>query len=179
MTLENLSFGGFQVAVLIGFLVISVCLVGVFWAIARHSRQNVDFGEVTDTGYMLRRYWLIFLAVLLGTGLILSLSFMPYGAAAGPTEKARIDGYQFNWTVDPAGTKAGTTVEFTVTSKDVNHGVGFYNPDGVLIGNVQAMPGFENVVSVEFDQPGTYTLACLEYCGLGHHRMVREFEVIP
>lgn len=179
MTLENLSFGSFQIAVLIGFMIITVCLVGVFWAIARHSRQNVDFGEVTDTGYMLRRYWLTFLAILLGTGLILSLSFMPYGAAAGPTEQAKIDGYQFNWTVSPAKTKAGTTVEFTVTSKDVNHGVGFYDPDGVLIGNVQAMPGFENVVSIEFDEPGTYTLACLEYCGLGHHRMIRQFEVTP
>lgn len=179
MTLKDLSFGDFQIAVLIGFLVISVCLVGVFWAVARHSNRNVEYAEVVDTGYMLRRYWLIFLCIFLGTGLILSLSFMPYGTAAGPTEQAKIDGYQFNWTVSPAKTKVGTTVDFSVTSKDVNHGVGFYDPDGVLIGNVQAMPGYENVVSITFDKPGKYTIACLEYCGLGHHKMVREFEVTP
>lgn len=179
MTLKNLTFGDFQIAVLVGFLVITVCLVGVFVAVARHSRQNVDFAEVTDTGYILRRYWLIFLAIFLGTGLILSLSFMPYGKASGPTEQAKIDGYQFNWTVSPAKTKAGTTVEFSATSKDVNHGVGIYDPDGVLIGNVQAMPGYTNVLTMTFDKPGIYTIACLEYCGLGHHKMVREFEVTP
>lgn len=179
MTLKNLSFGDFQIAVLIGFLVVSVCLVWVFWMVARKSRENIAYEQVSDTGYMLRRYWLVFLAIFLGTGLILSLSFMPYGSAASPTEDVKIDGYQFNWTVSPAKVKAGTEVAFHATSKDVNHGVGLYDPDGVLIGNVQAMPGFTNVMNIRLDEPGKYTLACLEYCGLGHHVMVREFEVTP
>jgi cytochrome c oxidase subunit 2 len=29
-----------------------------------------------------------------------------------------------------------------------------------------------------FDQPGTYTVQCLEYCGLGHAPMKATFEVV-
>ncbi len=175
----DLSFGGFQVAVLIGFLVISGCLVAIFSAVAVKSRRNVDFAEVTDTGYRLRRFWLAFLGVLLGTGLVLSIAFMPYGEGAGPTTRVKVSGYQFNWTVSPDSVPAGTLVDFDVTSSDVNHGLGLYDPGGVLIGNVQAMPEYHNQLSLRLDEPGTYTFSCLEYCGLDHHRMIRQFEVTP
>lgn len=175
----ELSFGGFQVAVLIGFIVISVCLIGIFSGVALRSRRNVDFAVVTDTGYRLRRAWLAFLLVLLGTGLVLSIAFMPYGQGAGPTETVKVSGYQFNWTVSPDQVKAGTIVDFEVTSNDVNHGLGLYDPGGVLIGNVQAMPDYDNKLSLRLDEPGTYVFSCLEYCGLDHHRMIREFEVLP
>lgn len=175
----DLSFGGFQIAVLIGFLVVSGCLVVIFSAVARTSRRNVKYETVVDTGYRLRRGWLVFLAVLLGTGLILSLSFLPYGESAGPTERVKVTAYQFNWSVSPEKVRAGTLVDFEVTSSDVNHGLGLYDPDGVLIGNVQAMPDFENVMSLRLDKPGTYVFGCLEYCGLRHHMMLREFEVTP
>lgn len=175
----DLSFGSFQIAVLIGFLFITVCLIGIFAAVARNSRRNVEYGTVVDTGYRLRRVWLAFLVVMLGTGLILSLSFMPYGEDAGPTEQVKVDAYQFNWSVSPAKVKAGTKVDFEVTSSDVNHGLGLYDPGGVLIGNVQAMPEYTNVMSLRLEEPGTYTFGCLEYCGLQHHMMLREFEVTP
>ena len=29
------------------------------------------------------------------------------------------------------------------------------------------------------DEPGTYRILCLEYCGVGHHRMVAQLEVVP
>lgn len=173
----HVSFGGFQVAVLIGFLVISACLVAIFVGVAIQARRNVAYEVVTDTGYRLRRYWLAFLLVLLGTGLTLSLVFMPYGTSAGPRATVEVTGYQFNWTVTPDQVPAGTVVEFDVTSSDVNHGVGLYNPRGELIGVVQAMPEYHNKMELRLDDPGTYVLGCLEYCGLNHHRMHREFEV--
>lgn len=175
----DLSFGSFQIAVLIGFLFISTCLIGIFVGVARNSRRNVEFEVVTDTGYRLRRAWLALLVVVLGTGLILSLSFLPYGESAGPTERVKVTAYQFNWSVSPEQVPAGTIVDFEVTSSDVNHGLGLYDPDGVLIGNVQAMPEYTNVMSLRLDKPGTYVFGCLEYCGLQHHMMLREFEVTP
>ena len=173
----NLSFGPLQMAVLGGFLILSVVIVAVFLVVVGHSRQDVEYGDVTKTGYRLRKWWLVLLIVILGIGLIASLSNTPYGRGAEPTHTVKISGYQFNWTVSPNTVPAGSRVEFEVTAKDVNHGVGFYDPYGVLIGNIQAMPGRTNRVRMTLNTPGTYTFACLEFCGVGHHRMVRTFEV--
>ena len=41
----------------------------------------------------------------------------------------------------------------------------------------QAMPGYMNRLRVTFDQPGTYTVLCLEFCGMSHHRMRGVVEV--
>ena len=42
-------------------------------------------------------------------------------------------------------------MRFDVTSVDVNHGFGVYDPNGRLIGSVQAMPGYTN--ELELDLP--------------------------
>lgn len=175
----ELSFGGFQIAVLVAFVVITICLVSIFAAVATQARRNVTYERVSDTGYRLRRYWFGFLTVLLGSGLVISVGFLPYGESAGPKTEVEVTGYQFNWTVTPAEVPAGTTAIFNVTSSDVNHGLGLYDPKGRLIGNVQAMPDYHNQVEFKLDEPGTYVISCLEYCGLNHHRMIREFEVTP
>jgi cytochrome c oxidase subunit 2 len=41
------------------------------------------------------------------------------------------------------------------------------------------MPGYHNKLTVTFEKAGRYTIACLEYCGLNHHKMIHEFEVLP
>lgn len=175
----DLSFGGFQVAVLVGFLVISAFLVAIFTAVAIQARRNVAYETVSDTGYRLRTFWLAFLIVFLGTALVISIGYLPYGESAGPKTEVKVVGYQFNWTVTPDQVPAGTTVAFDVTASDVNHGLGLYNPKGELIGNVQAMPDYHNKLEMKLDDPGTYVFGCLEYCGLDHHRMIRKFEVTP
>jgi cytochrome c oxidase subunit 2 len=65
----------------------------------------------------------------------------------------------------------GQTIEFRVTTLDVNHGFSLYSPDGRLVAQTQAMPGYMNRLRVRFDEPGTYTVLCLEFCGMSHHRM--------
>lgn len=69
------------------------------------------------------------------------------------------------------------TVEFRVTSSDVNHGFGIYNAAGTLLTQVQAMPGYTNRLLYTFHQPGLYSILCLEYCGVGHQVMVSQFKV--
>ena len=71
----------------------------------------------------------------------------------------------------------GALVEFRVTSLDVNHGFSIYDPDGLLLGQVQAMPGYVNRLRFRFSKPGTYTTLCLEYCGNSHHTMKGAFTV--
>ena len=66
---------------------------------------------------------------------------------------------------------AGSLIEFRVSSFDVNHSIGVYDPDGVLIGQIQGMPGYISRFRLRFEQPGRYDLLCLELCGMGHVRM--------
>ncbi|CAF0701745.1 hypothetical protein MPNT_410011 [Candidatus Methylacidithermus pantelleriae] len=57
-------------------------------------------------------------------------------------------------------------VEFLVRAADVNHGFGLYDPDGRLVAEVQAMPGYTNRLTYVFKKPGTYKVLCLEFCGV-------------
>lgn len=87
-------------------------------------------------------------------------------------------GRQWSWQMTPATVKAGSPVEFRVTSDDVNHGFALYAPDGRIVTQTQAMPGFTNKLLYTFTTPGTYTVQCLEYCGLGHAPMKTTLEVV-
>lgn len=89
----------------------------------------------------------------------------------------KVVGHQWFWQVQPSTIPAGQTVEFQVTSADVNHGFAIYGPDGRIVAQTQSMPGYTNTLRHTFDQPGTYTLQCLEFCGLGHAPMTAEFKV--
>jgi cytochrome c oxidase subunit II len=73
------------------------------------------------------------------------------------------------WSWDPAVVEvpAGADVTFEVTSTDVVHGMRV--PHTNL--NAMVIPGQITEVEINFDEPGTYTLLCHEYCGIGHHRM--------
>jgi hypothetical protein len=82
----------------------------------------------------------------------------------------------FSPTVTVAG---GMPVEFRVTTLDVNHGFSLYAPDGHLVAQTQAMPGYMNRLRITFDQPGTYTVLCLEFCGMSHSRATSGRVKIP
>jgi cytochrome c oxidase subunit 2 len=86
-------------------------------------------------------------------------------------------GHQWTWDVSQTHLKVGEPVEFRVTASDVNHGFAIYAPDGRIVIQTQAMPGFTNKILYTFQTPGTYRIMCLEYCGVAHHGMTAELEV--
>jgi cytochrome c oxidase subunit 2 len=106
-----------------------------------------------------------------------SFFLLPYASGGGDTRTVKVSGGQFYWTIDPAVLPAHREVRFDVTSVDVNHGFGVYDPKGRLIGSVQAMPGYTNELELTFDDTGEYRIRCFEYCGLSHHNMVASFRV--
>ncbi len=171
------TFGEPQTAIAIVFAAITVLLAATFAIVARQSRADVPLESVRTTAYAVRRFWLAFLVVLLGAALAVSLFFLPYSSGAKPTITVHVTGGQFYWSMSPDRFSAGTTVDFDVTSADVNHGFGVYAPSGHMIGSVQAMPGYHNQLELTLDEPGTYLVSCLEFCGVDHHKMSREFEV--
>jgi cytochrome c oxidase subunit 2 len=175
----SLEYGGTQVVVLIAFALIVLGFVAVFLLAAAASTFDLEFERVRRAGYAVRKPWLIFLVVTLALALALAALWLPYASGARADEDVRVVGGQFYWSLSKAEFEQGERVRFAVTSADVNHGFGLYDPDGRLIGSVQAMPGYTNRLSITLEKAGTYTIACFEFCGLDHHTMIREFEVRP
>jgi len=153
-------------------------LAAVFVTVALTARRtSVPFDQVTGTGYRVRRIWFgILIVVALGT-LAATLPHVPYpgvrsGRTAGTPMDVQVVASQWSWEITPSKLPAGRPIRFRVTSKDVNHDFGIFDSHEHIVGMVQAMPGFTNVLYLTFDRAGTYQIRCLELCGLFHHAMV-------
>src|SRR5262245_51274190 len=174
------------------FVASSILIVAVFGAVAGST------GNVRKFDYArANRFRLLFfgsLAVVLLTFGAITLPRLPYSTEARtPDRVVHAVGKQYAWSLtDGAGPTLetwdrdfsptvtialGAPVEFRVTTLDVNHGFSLYAPDGHLVAQTQAMPGYMNRLRLTFDQPGTYSVLCLEFCGMSHHRMRGVVEV--
>ncbi len=162
-------------------LVVVLIIGAIFVRVVLLSRTAQEHGPVQSTAARVRS-WLFWGLVVLGVIVAaFSLRGLPHLAAraGGEVQVVNVTGYQWYWDMDEYVVTAGEPVDFRVTSGDVNHGFGIYDPDLRLVAQVQAMPGYVNVLRHTFDQPGIYQIMCLEYCGLAHHDMVEpEFEVV-
>jgi cytochrome c oxidase subunit II len=176
----SLHYGEPQVAFGIVFAVLAVVFAAVFVGVALSSRNDVAYERVQRAGYWLRRRWL---ALLLTVGVaVLALTFfdLPYASGSGSHRTlVKVTGVQFFWSIVPNRVRAGTPIRFDVTSADVNHGFGVYDPHGHLVGSVQAMPGYHNELDLTLTTAGTYRIRCLEFCGLDHAVMQGSFTVLP
>ena len=113
---------------------------------------------------------------------VVSLRAFPYfrfrsHSIGAPAVTVQVQASQWSWTLSRSDLPSGVPVEFAVTSQDVNHGLAIYAPDGRLLTQVQAMPGYTNRLVYRFARPGSYTIRCLEYCGVFHHIMLATLTV--
>lgn len=159
---------------------IGLVALAFIFVIAR-SGKPADPEPVQKSAYAIRRWWFLAL-LLLGVGVAYaSLQPFPIGDQHAQSKTAQVVaavGRQWSWELKPGRVEAGTPVEFDVTSLDVNHGFAIYGPNDRIVTQVQAMPGFTNRLLYTFTDPGKYRVMCLEYCGIAHHGMVTEFEVV-
>jgi cytochrome c oxidase subunit 2 len=169
-----------QATVWIVTVVLVVAMAAVFVFVAMRSGDRVEYSAVQPRAYRIRTvfFWLL---IVVGVPLtIYTLRDLPYGAAArlsGDVQVVDVIGFQWYWEVSADEVTAGRPVEFRVTSGDVNHGLGIYDASLQLVAQVQAMPGYTNRLVHTFSEPGVYTIACLEYCGLVHYDMTQELRV--
>jgi cytochrome c oxidase subunit 2 len=175
----SLEYGATQVIALVAFVVLALGFAGVFVLVAVAATFDVELERVRKAAYALRKPWLLFLVVTLALALGVASFWLPYAKGAPADRTVTVVGGQFYWSLSETELRRGERVRFEVTSADVNHGFGLYDPGGRLIGSVQAMPGYVNRLSVTLERAGTYTIACFEFCGLDHHVMIRELEVLP
>ncbi len=161
----------YAIAVVLGSI---VCI-----AIWRSTTRPLD-EDRSGTWSRRETAWLGVVVVALFALLLGTIFYVPYGETAGANKQVvRVVGVQYAWAVDaPAGIRTGVPVEFRVTSTDVNHGFGVYDPGGALILQGQVIPGRIQRLVHTFDEPGVYRVLCLEFCGAKHHEMVTSFEVL-
>lgn len=161
-------------------VVLVVAMAAVFGFVATRSGDRVEYSAVQPRAYRIRAafFWLL---IVVGVPLtIYTLRDLPYTAAArlaGDVQVVDVTGYQWYWEVSADEVRVGQPVEFRVTSGDVNHGLGIYDPSLRLVAQVQAMPGYINRLVHTFSETGVYRIACLEYCGLVHYDMIQELTV--
>ena len=170
-----------------GLVLWALGALGVLWTAAwafvlLRSRGGPAFEAIEPAENRLRLRLLAAFGVLALLLFAVTLHAYPYPrfrteALGVPVDTVGVLGAQWGWSLDRTTVPAHVPVEFVVRSKDVNHDFAVYNAGGTLLVQVQAMPGYANRLIYRFDRPGTYTVRCLEYCGMFHHIMLTTFTV--
>ncbi len=156
-------------------------VAAAFLYVVAQAGTVAPYERVQHKAYGIRR-WFFWALVVLGIGTAYAtLAEFPIPDQHAPRPNAQavdVIGRQWYWELSTRQFTVGIPVEFRVTAGDVNHGFGIYDGAGRLIAQTQAMPGFTNRLVHTFKEPGKYRVLCLEYCGLVHHSMTTEFEVV-
>lgn len=162
-------------------LVLMLFITIIFIFVALKSKEKREYAPIVKKWYKARNFYATVLIIgMIGVSFytirLLPFNQPVYGEGLEPTI-VDVEAFQFGWDISQSEFEVGEPVEFDVTSRDVNHGFGIYNEDMEIIAQTQAMPDYTNTVYITFDEPGTYEILCLEYCGLAHHQMVTEIVV--
>ncbi|MFB6137080.1 MAG: cytochrome C oxidase subunit II [Halobacteriaceae archaeon] len=101
------------------------------------------------------------------------------GALVPPDTDVFIAASQWSWNGTPVVLEAGTEYDVHLSSLDVQHGFSV-RPEHALSKqmNFQVLPGYEWVLPLTFDEPGTYHVICNEFCGQGHRTMHGTIRVV-
>ena len=136
--------------------------------------------------FLIEAIWIAVAAALFILVNVLSVVYMPPVSTAAMS-KSGTDFQETNimansWYYDMSNREfeVGKPVKFSAKSGDTVHGFALYHPSGDVLFTMMLMPGMKNSTSLihTFSEPGTYTVRCLEYCGLQHHEMRDEIVVV-
>ena len=160
---------------------ISVVL-GVWVSVAIwRSTRGVDPKEFDEAKVAEReKAWLAVVVAFLVVTLLGTILLVPYGESAGPDgQVVNVVARQFGFEITPDKVAAGRPVEFRLTSVDATHGFGVTTAGNELLFQAQIAPEHSQRVVHTFQAPGTYKVVCFEFCGVGHHVMLSQIEVVP
>ena len=100
-----------------------------------------------------------------GTEYLLDEGIVPEVAA--PPGEIYLVARQFAW-YPTLKLRSGETYRMHVSSADFQHGFSLL-PMNM---NFQVVPGYDHVITMKPQAPGTYPIVCNEFCGVGHQNMV-------
>ncbi len=90
----------------------------------------------------------------------------------------RMENHSFILPEEPIVIPLGEPVEFKVYSEDLTYGFGVFREDGMLVFQMQVVPGYENRLVWVFTEPGNYTIRSTEYSGPEHPYMYIEDAIV-
>jgi cytochrome c oxidase subunit 2 len=162
-------------------------IIGFVYVIRKRSQVSAD-SSVTQPQSLSRveTVWIGLVLVLFVGFNLLSLGYMPtIQTAKAMVNEADIQHVDFtaqSWAYDISNrtVEAERPVRFSGRSLDTMHSFAVYDPEGDVRFTLMLMPGLEDLTSIihTFDKPGTYTIRCLEYCGIAHHVMNDKLTVV-
>lgn len=165
--------------ILLAFAIAAAIAVALMLVVAFSTLGRTSDSSARENGARaLRRWWFVALLSAVIASFAISIRWFPYPTVAESTSFKHfpVVALQYRFQV-PAEVPVNTHIVFDVTSADVNHGFGIYDPQGTILGQVQAMPNYVNHLPFYFSRIGRYTIRCLEYCGIGHPAMLAVFRV--
>ncbi len=172
---------------IVGVVVIGYMLYNAYKFRDRGERDDDDgidrpeLGELPEGGGGGRK---LALSLLLSAAIVISLITWTYFALVDVETRAtqtddslnvQVEGFQFGWefiypngnTSETLRVPANTTVQLTVTSRDVFHNFGI--PAFKM--KTDALPGQTTDTWFQPNETGTYQAQCFELCGAGHSAM--------
>jgi cytochrome c oxidase subunit 2 len=158
-----------------GIAVILATALGIGLWLSTGSRRAADTERLAE----FEKRWLVVVVTILVALLAATIWFTPYGRSTpANAQVVQVSARQFFWQLTPSTVRANRPVAFVTRSKDVNHDFAIYKGHR-FIAQIQVVPGSSSTLVQTFHRPGTYTVLCLEYCGVDHHGMVASFQVLP
>ncbi|MCS7000787.1 MAG: hypothetical protein RMK00_04795 [Bacteroidota bacterium] len=183
-----------QILAFIVWGTLALAVVGTYFFFLLSTRQPLEGEDYYRAVGKLRKPLLIAMLIVLSLTFGFTIGSLPYATSRDLPDRVIYVGVkQFSFLLssqplvsevqmDTLGGElieipANSRVEFRVRSFDVNHGFGIFAPSGELVAQTQAMPGYVNRLIVTLPKEGTYSVLCLEYCGIAHHGMRASFNV--
>lgn len=164
---------------LVGMALVALGFIYIIIQAGKPPKAAAD--QKSERAFVLRR-WLFGALLMLFVGVsyatLWQFPIPPQNTDLGIDQVVDVSARQWAWQIEPTSVRTGSPVEFRVTSQDVNHSFALYGPDGRIVTQTQAMPGFTNKVVYTFAEPGVYRVLCLEYCGVAHAGMATQITVI-
>lgn len=164
------------------FLVVGLTWTIIWAFVLKSTTPKTSYSQLLPGVAKLRKRLFYLTLSVLTVVFLVSMLWLPYPyiraiVMGEPQITVDVIGTQYEWKISQRELPVGVPIEFRVTATDVNHGFGIYSPDGKLVAQVQAMPGYVNRLIYVFTEPGEYKVLCIEYCGLGHPYMIDKLTV--
>lgn len=182
--LDFLYLNGWGPFVVTLIFVIPFTIVFVY-VVYRKSRPGQSTGDTTKSLSRHEGVWVGVVVVLFIAFNLMSLGYMPTiqtANAATHENIQQVDVTAVSWAyeISDRTLETGRPVRFSGKSSDTMHGFAVYHPDGDVLFTMMLMPGLERPTSLihTFNDPGTYIVRCLEYCGIAHHAMRDQLTVV-
>ncbi len=161
-------------------LALVALLALAFVLVIRSSTAQATNASNGSGGYRQPLFWaLVVIGIAATYGTLREWPHAPGPPAKDAPLRVHAAAEQWSWDIDRTRLPLNKPIVFAVTSRDVNHGFGIYDANSRLQTQIQAMPGYVNMLHYTFTKPGKYRVLCLEYCGLIHHDMIVELTVTP